>query len=238
MNSSSLHKSMVFCKYSEMTINRLLLIYICFTKRFCSANLTFSVNLEVQDQSLFFSWDLKCLWFAEGLYCPSFHSFTLLEISHLHFCKKSIALWSAFLHNIDHYHNTLSTCKYEVISFTSVTKCFLFVVISHYCLSKPGQSQCNKLSQTESTLHWHLYTLSSINKSCSIPVFHQRWNKFPLQIEHEKKKKDLGKRAREDEDVVKALLFNAFERHQYYNLKDLISITKQPVVRIVCCVWS
>ena len=56
---------------------------------------------------------------------------------------------------------------------------------------------------------------------------------FYFQIKHEKKKKEEGKRAREDEDVVKALLFNAFERHQYYNLKDLISITKQPVVRIV-----
>ena len=56
---------------------------------------------------------------------------------------------------------------------------------------------------------------------------------FCFQIKHEKKKKEEGKRAREDEDVVKALLFfNAFERHQYYNLKDLISITKQPVVRI------
>ena len=55
---------------------------------------------------------------------------------------------------------------------------------------------------------------------------------FYFQIKHEKKKKEEGKRAREDEDVVKALLFNAFERHQYYNLKDLISITKQPVVRI------
>ncbi|KAK2573755.1 General transcription factor IIF subunit 2 [Acropora cervicornis] len=51
-----------------------------------------------------------------------------------------------------------------------------------------------------------------------------------VNIEHEKKKKDEGKRAREDEDVVKALLFNAFERHQYYNLKDLISLTKQPVM--------
>ena len=55
---------------------------------------------------------------------------------------------------------------------------------------------------------------------------------FCFQIKHEKKKKEEGKRAREDEDVVKALLFNAFERHQYCNLKDLISITKQPVVRI------
>ena len=43
---------------------------------------------------------------------------------------------------------------------------------------------------------------------------------FYFQIKHEKKKKEEGKRAREDEDVVKALLFNAFERHQYYNLKD------------------
>ncbi|XP_078379349.1 general transcription factor IIF subunit 2-like isoform X2 [Oculina patagonica] len=50
-----------------------------------------------------------------------------------------------------------------------------------------------------------------------------------MNIEHEKKKKEEGKRAREDEDVVKALLFSAFERHQYYNLKDLITITKQPV---------
>ena len=55
---------------------------------------------------------------------------------------------------------------------------------------------------------------------------------FCFQMKHEKKKKEEGKRAREDEDVVKALLFNAFERHQYYNLKDLISIAKQPVVRI------
>lgn len=51
-----------------------------------------------------------------------------------------------------------------------------------------------------------------------------------MNIEHEKKKKEEGKRAREDEDVVKALLFSAFERHQYYSLKDLISITKQPVI--------
>lgn len=55
-----------------------------------------------------------------------------------------------------------------------------------------------------------------------------------MNIKHEKKKKEEGKRAREGEDVVKALLFNAFERHQYYNLKDLISITKQPVAYLKC----
>lgn len=28
------------------------------------------------------------------------------------------------------------------------------------------------------------------------------------------------------------MLFSAFEKHQYYNLKDLVDITKQPVVCI------
>ncbi|XP_028402996.1 general transcription factor IIF subunit 2-like [Dendronephthya gigantea] len=47
--------------------------------------------------------------------------------------------------------------------------------------------------------------------------------------EHEKKKKQDGKRARADKDYVLDLLFKAFERHQYYFLKDLIKITQQPV---------
>lgn len=28
------------------------------------------------------------------------------------------------------------------------------------------------------------------------------------------------------------MLFSAFEKHQYYNIKDLVDITKQPVVRL------
>lgn len=34
------------------------------------------------------------------------------------------------------------------------------------------------------------------------------------------------------------MLFSAFEKHQYYNLKDLVDITKQPVVRITCAHWA
>ncbi|XP_073436384.1 general transcription factor IIF subunit 2 isoform X2 [Dendrobates tinctorius] len=48
-------------------------------------------------------------------------------------------------------------------------------------------------------------------------------------IEYEKKKKDDGKRARADKQQVLDMLFSAFEKHQYYNLKDLVDITKQPV---------
>lgn len=36
---------------------------------------------------------------------------------------------------------------------------------------------------------------------------------------------------RDDKDVVLNTLFSAFEKHQYYNIKDLERITKQPVVR-------
>lgn len=49
-------------------------------------------------------------------------------------------------------------------------------------------------------------------------------------MEYEKKKKEEGKRARADKQKVLEMLFSAFEKHQYYNIKDLVEITKQPVV--------
>lgn len=55
---------------------------------------------------------------------------------------------------------------------------------------------------------------------------------FLLQLEYEKKKKEEGKRARADKQQVLDMLFSAFEKHQYYNIKDLVDITKQPVVRL------
>ena len=35
---------------------------------------------------------------------------------------------------------------------------------------------------------------------------------------------------RAERQVVLDMLFSAFEKHQYYNIKDLVDITKQPVV--------
>ncbi|XP_039602240.1 general transcription factor IIF subunit 2 [Polypterus senegalus] len=49
-------------------------------------------------------------------------------------------------------------------------------------------------------------------------------------VEYEKKKKEDGKRARADKQQVLEMLFSAFEKHQYYNIKDLVDITKQPVI--------
>ncbi|XP_056005746.1 general transcription factor IIF subunit 2-like isoform X2 [Ostrea edulis] len=43
-------------------------------------------------------------------------------------------------------------------------------------------------------------------------------------------KNKVEKRLREDKEKVMDILFNAFEKHQYYNVKDLVSITKQPIM--------
>ena len=44
------------------------------------------------------------------------------------------------------------------------------------------------------------------------------------------KKRGTEKRVRSERDVVLETIFSAFEKHQYYTLKDLIGITQQPVV--------
>ncbi|XP_033004274.1 general transcription factor IIF subunit 2 isoform X2 [Lacerta agilis] len=56
------------------------------------------------------------------------------------------------------------------------------------------------------------------------PVANHQYN-----IDYEKKKKEDGKRARAEKQQVLDMLFSAFEKHQYYNIKDLVDITKQPV---------
>ncbi|KAG1945395.1 general transcription factor IIF subunit [Pimephales promelas] len=57
------------------------------------------------------------------------------------------------------------------------------------------------------------------------PVSNHSYN-----LEYEKKKKEEGKRSRADKQKVLEMLFSAFEKHQYYNIKDLVDITKQPVI--------
>jgi transcription initiation factor TFIIF subunit beta len=47
--------------------------------------------------------------------------------------------------------------------------------------------------------------------------------------DHEKKKKEAGKRAKDDREVVLDLIFSAFQQHEYYNFKDLVQKTQQPV---------
>ena len=53
---------------------------------------------------------------------------------------------------------------------------------------------------------------------------------FRCQRENNQRKKSEGKKVRDDKDKVMNILFAAFEKHQYYNIKDLAGITRQPVV--------
>ena len=55
-----------------------------------------------------------------------------------------------------------------------------------------------------------------------------------FQIEHIKKSKEEGKRIREDKDKVMDKLFSVFEKHQYYNISDLVRLTNQPIVSTHC----
>ncbi|GAA31513.2 transcription initiation factor TFIIF subunit beta [Clonorchis sinensis] len=48
-------------------------------------------------------------------------------------------------------------------------------------------------------------------------------------IEYEARKRAEGKNLRREKDDVMQDLFKAFERHQYYTIRDLILLTKQPV---------
>lgn len=48
-------------------------------------------------------------------------------------------------------------------------------------------------------------------------------------ISHQKEQKDKGKRIRQDKDEVMNKLFAVFEKHQYYNIQDLVRVTDQPI---------
>lgn len=48
-------------------------------------------------------------------------------------------------------------------------------------------------------------------------------------IAYDKKKKADGKKSRDDKEVVMERLFALFEKHQYYNIKDLMAGTRQPI---------
>ncbi|XP_023329424.1 general transcription factor IIF subunit 2 [Eurytemora carolleeae] len=48
-------------------------------------------------------------------------------------------------------------------------------------------------------------------------------------IQYDKQKKLEGKKMRDDKEKVMEILFALFEKHQYYNIKDLVGETRQPV---------
>ena len=54
-------------------------------------------------------------------------------------------------------------------------------------------------------------------------------SKHVANIRYDERKKAEGKKSRDDKDKVQETLFALFEKHQYYNIKDLVRETRQPV---------
>jgi len=48
-------------------------------------------------------------------------------------------------------------------------------------------------------------------------------------LAYEKNKKEQGKKMRDDKEKVMEILFALFEKHQFYNIKDLAQETRQPM---------
>merc|ERR1712168_64176 len=57
-------------------------------------------------------------------------------------------------------------------------------------------------------------------------------NDHQVDLEPEKKRKEDRKRVRGERADVLSDIFAAFEKRQYYSLKDLVGITQQPVVHL------
>ena len=53
---------------------------------------------------------------------------------------------------------------------------------------------------------------------------------FHSQRQDQKKNKSELKRTRDAKDTVMNKLFEVFEKHQYYNIQDLVRLTSQPIV--------
>lgn len=64
--------------------------------------------------------------------------------------------------------------------------------------------------------------------------------KHHVEYEEDAKAKQENKRVRQDKEVVLDLLFTAFHKHEFYNIRDLVQKTKQPpaylkeILREVC----
>uniref|UniRef100_H3CFQ1 General transcription factor IIF subunit 2 n=1 Tax=Tetraodon nigroviridis TaxID=99883 RepID=H3CFQ1_TETNG len=82
-----------------------------------------------------------------------------------------------------------------------------------------------KMQIQESTKCWRLsQQLDKAITTVFKPVSNHNFN-----IAYEKKKKSEGKMVRAERQAVLDMLFSAFEKHQHYNIKELVDITKQPV---------
>ena len=100
---------------------------------------------------------------------------------------------------------------------------FITYIRGFYILCTAGYSSVFKVSKIlPHDVHVHIWCSYSLSARV---LTHTR-----IQTKQKKKEKKDGKRARDDRETVLDLIFTAFQQHQYYNFRDLVHKTKQPVV--------
>jgi len=76
-----------------------------------------------------------------------------------------------------------------------------------------------------------------------VPMTFKPISNHATNIAHERQKKVEGKKMRDDKEKVQEILFALFEKHQFYNIKDLAQETRQPMAYLKeilneVCVYS
>jgi len=100
------------------------------------------------------------------------------------------------------------------------------------------RAECKTLHTTSSEVYMKLKreallkpneTARKVQKINKLVKVYKPVSNHASNVAHAKKMKEVGKKSRDDKDRVMEALFALFEKHQYYNIKDLVRETRQPV---------
>lgn len=100
------------------------------------------------------------------------------------------------------------------------------------------RAECKTLHTTTSEVYMKLKreallkpteTARKVQKINKLVKVYKPVSNHASNVAHAKKMKEVGKKSRDDKDRVMEALFALFEKHQYYNIKDLVRETRQPV---------
>uniref|UniRef100_A0AAX7UUE1 General transcription factor IIF subunit 2 n=1 Tax=Astatotilapia calliptera TaxID=8154 RepID=A0AAX7UUE1_ASTCA len=150
-----------------------------------------------------------------SLEVPKDHPFTMHPVG-----GQTMAVFTMVLSQKRVIHSGSGTSSYEISLEGMVVhraECRPVVTDSYMKLKKLQIKESIKPQRLSQQLERAVTTIFK-------PVANHDFN-----MEYEKKKKTEGKMVRAERQLVLDMLFSAFEKHQYYNIKALVDITKQPV---------
>jgi len=94
---------------------------------------------------------------------------------------------------------------------------------------RPMNNDTNYLSHIKNRMEIGNRPQQSVVQLDKTVINYKPTSMHPHLVMYEMKKKEEGKKIRGDKDKVMDMLFAAFESYQYYNVKDLVRLTQQPI---------